>query len=70
MSLLLIIKSFINKEQIDEIHIQNTGHYKGKFWEYRIREPQGIITSIYHRRDDGYIPLLQKALQIIKGIKP
>lgn len=62
---MLIVKVFINQNQIDEIHIHNVGgdEINGL---YRIEYPVGFENiMIKHKRINGYGPLLQKALRII-----
>ncbi len=66
---MLIAKIFINKKQIDEIHIQNVGAvFNSGYYEYKIRKPElpdeRII--ITHKRSEGYESLLQKALHYVK----
>jgi hypothetical protein len=60
---MLIAKIFVNTKQIDELHIQNTGHtdIEGSTL-YAIKKPE-IKNLIKHKRQDGYKPLLLKALQ-------
>lgn len=66
---MLIIKAFLNDREIDEICIWNTGECTNpelNMWKYRIVEPQGFEDwYIIHKRDDGYMPLLAKALEIL-----
>lgn len=74
---MLIVKIFVNTEQIDEIHIQNVkkvsdianGIFSGVY-EYVIKEPEGYSdNSIFHIRKTGYIPLLLKALKVMQDYK-
>ena len=65
---MLIIKVFVNTEEIDEICIQNT---KKKIPDgdtiYRIVKPQGLEKYVlFHRRGDDYEQLLEKSLQVIQ----
>jgi len=62
---MLIAKIFVNFDQIDEIHIQNTGELEDGIYEYRIRQPEGKFPKITHRREAGYKPLLIKALRTL-----
>jgi hypothetical protein len=62
---MLTAKIFINDRQIDEIVINNiTGDFSD-FQNYEIRKPQTNGIVICHRIDKGYMPLLQKALEIL-----
>ena len=62
---MLIIKAYLNEKEIDEILIQNTGEIKDGKTKYLIRKPAND-TPIFHKRSDGYRPLLLKALKIIE----
>jgi hypothetical protein len=66
---MLIIKVNINSEKIDDICIQNTGECTNplfNIWKYKIVKPEGFEDwSIYHKRDDGYLPLLAKVIEIL-----
>ena len=66
---MLIIEASINFNQIDEIHIQNTGECTNpelNIWKYVIVEPQGFEDwCIYHKRDSGYLPLLAHVIEIL-----
>jgi hypothetical protein len=66
---MLILKAYINSEEIDELHIWNTGkctNSENNIWEYKILKPEGFEDwSIYHNRDSGYLPLLAQAIEII-----
>ena len=67
---MLIAKIYINYDQIDEIHIQNLGTTTANNrYHYKIRKPEGFETTIIHNRDDGYNPLLQKVLKLIRRNK-
>ena len=74
---MLILKTYINKRQIDEIWIHNTGEKLGKKYIYRLVEPNTDkeITSecfnlrINHDRDKGWKPLAKKALELFERIK-
>ena len=66
---MLIIKAFVNTKEIDQIHIWNTGICTcatNNMWKYEIVEPEGFEDwYIIHKRDEGYLPLLAKAIEII-----
>jgi hypothetical protein len=71
---MLVLKVFVNKNQIDEVHIQNTGGSQSgmedDMYEYRIRKPEGMDDLVmYHRRSDGWLPLVQHALHNINRAK-
>lgn len=58
---MLVIKAYVNYDQIDEIHIQNVGE-EGEFHKYLIRQPE-CDEVILHKRSDGWIPLGIKILK-------
>ena len=62
---MLILKAFINEREIDEIWIQNTGIVEGGKTKYLIRKPAND-TPIWHKRINGYRPLLIKALKVLE----
>lgn len=70
---MLVAKIYINKRQIDEVHVQNIGVANpgtyDNVWRYKIRKPEGFDNVILHHRVDGYGPLLIKVLEILKGKK-
>ncbi len=61
---MLIVKVFVNEEQIDELYIHNiTGDIRKKIHEYEICKPDlRKKVSIKHRRADGWKPLVYKVL--------
>ena len=61
---MLVIKAYINEEQIDEIHIQNVGGNPNGLSEYAVRKPemQGIIK---HHRPSGWVALAAAVLGIL-----
>jgi len=59
------VKSHVDLELIDEIHIQNVGQRGLDNWEYQIVKPKGIKARISHFRATGYRPLLIKALGLL-----
>ena len=61
---MLIVKVFVNTQQIDEIRVQNIRpHLTAKGWYYyRIIKPGGIEHEFLHKRSDGYRLLLAKVL--------
>lgn len=69
---MLIIKAFINTNQIEEIWIHNVGRVNNDTdtYEYRIRKPEGYDDiSIYHSRGAGYIPLTIQVLALLEREK-
>lgn len=65
---MLIVKVFVNAEQIDELHVQRTGE-DGDWRTYAIRKPAGPWKRIVHRWRDGYRPLLMEVLEELKSVK-
>jgi hypothetical protein len=61
---MLIVKVFVNEEQIDELCIHNiTGDIRKTIHEYDICKPDlRKETTIKHRRADGWMPLVRKVL--------
>ena len=55
----------IKLEKIDEIQIKNLGEIAEGVYKYAIKVPKGIKAKISHIRDDGYMPLLAKALALL-----
>ena len=65
---MLVVKVFVNLDQIDEIHIQNTGDVDKEICNYQIMRPEGFETyNMKHKRSDGYLGLLEQALKILKS---
>lgn len=62
---MLIAKIFINKKQIDEIRILNTGKNLNGFFTYQITKPDGEYGQLVHKRSSGYQSLLIMALNEI-----
>lgn len=65
---MLIVKVYVNAEQIDEIHVQLTGE-SGDWRTYAIRKPEGHDKQISHRWRDGYMPLLGYVIDELKEEK-
>lgn len=61
------------KRQIEDIWIHNTGYSRGDKDIYELIEPgtnnRLTETMIFHRRKDGYRPLLIKALKLMEDEK-
>lgn len=63
---MLIIKVFVNREQIDEIAIQNVGNGlkdNDQLTPYKIRKPEINDLIIKHQRSKGWMPLVHKVLE-------
>ena len=60
---MLVVKVFVNTEQIDEIHIQRVKDTGDDLKGYKIVKPEGFTRLIPHRYSDGYGPLLRYALE-------
>ena len=70
-AIMLILRTFVNAEQIDEIHIQNAGQHSDDFWRYKIRLPEGHDGPTFlHRRSTGWRPLAEKVLHYLNKIEP
>jgi len=65
---MLVAKIFVNHDQIDEIWIHNIVKLNAKGETlYEIRKPEGYETvKVWHKRELGYNPLLEKVLRIIQ----
>lgn len=65
---MLVVKVFVNFDQIDEIHIQNTGKsHSTKYHMYRIVKPSGYDNFLIdHDRSEGYVPLVESVFEILK----
>lgn len=64
------VTSRVEMELIDEIQIQNVRKRDKDMWEYEIKKPLGVTGMIIHFRDQGYMPLLKKALGLLIGHNP
>jgi len=62
---MLVIKAFVNYGQIDEIHIHNIRHVKNGIYEYEIVKPEGVYSTIKHKRSDGWKVLTELVLHEI-----
>jgi hypothetical protein len=66
--IMLILKTFVNEKQIDEIHIHNRGNAEiegNGYYNYKVVEPKGIKKIFLHKRDEGWKPL---AISILKHL--
>jgi hypothetical protein len=60
---MLIVKVFVNTEQIDEIQIHNKGPLRGRpDWRRYVVVGHPELENFYHIREDGYKPLLAQVL--------
>ena len=67
---MLIIKAFVNHDQIDEIHVQRVENLSDKgIYEYRVRKPEGFLLPVYHAYADGAWILTEKVLRYINNAK-
>jgi len=70
---MLILKTYINRKQIDEVWIHNTGEKLGDEYIYRLMVPETDkeLTSerITHNRANGWKLLANKALELLERIK-
>ena len=70
---MLVLKVYVNTEQIDEVHVQNTGETDdiGQYI-YKIRKPKGYEdVTIHHKREDGWaclVELVMFEMRCRKGI--
>jgi hypothetical protein len=64
---MLVLKAFVNYDQIDEIWVQNVSTLDDGFCEYTIRKPKGDWSTIVHKRSDGWRKLFIKVLEVVEG---
>lgn len=64
---MLILKVFVNKDQIDEIRIQNKEYIQNDIYNYKIIKPKGYNKFITHKRSTGWKPLVEKVLKTLRG---
>ena len=62
---MLIIKAYINEDQIGEIQIHNTGKHKDGIYRYEILEPPTPGAVIYHLRSKGWMALAARVLRTL-----
>jgi len=68
---MLIIRTFVNEDQIEEIMIQNEGDVGGGFYQYAIVKPKGYEKFVmFHMRELGWRSLFSQALDIILRTDP
>lgn len=67
---MLIIRAYINEDQIDTLAIHNMGETKVKgLWMYEIVEPVGYEdVRIVYRRKDGWKSLVAKVIMEIDRV--
>jgi hypothetical protein len=66
---MLVIKTLVNYDEIDELWIHNLGKAdeSDTIYRYRIEKPKGFENNImYHVRNDGWILLVKQALDILE----
>jgi hypothetical protein len=71
---MLIVSVAINHKVIDLICVHNTGNINSKnLYEYEIVNPitgkNLLPNKIFHKRSDGYRPLLRKVLKLLEKNK-
>jgi len=62
---MLIIKAYVNKDQIDEVWVQNVRDYPNGICGYLIAKPviEHKQRIIKHKRSDGWMVLMEKVLR-------
>lgn len=61
--IMLIIKAYVNHDEIDEIWVHNIATIEDGICEYRIEKPTGYEDiNIWHRRSEGWKALTLKVL--------
>ena len=66
---MLIIKVFVNKEQIDEINIHNMGFSdKRGFCKYEVKYKEFYFT-LYHEREKGWKNLGERVIRKIRKLE-
>ena len=74
---MLIIKIFLDDNQIDEVQVENIGKFddlfeyqskkRPKLYVYKIVEPKGFENkTIVHTQKQGHRVLISKAMELIK----
>jgi len=66
---MLVIKAFVNYNQIDEIHVRNMSQKENGKTLYTIVEPKGDYPIIKHKREDGWMNLMKKVITAIEREK-
>ena len=64
---MLVLKTFVNYDQIDEIWVQNVGTLDDGIYEYKIQHPKGDWPLILHKRSDGWKKLAVKVLDLLES---
>jgi hypothetical protein len=65
---MLILRAYVNYDEIDTILVQNMGEVSDGIYEYVIRKPK-IEKRIFHERDKGWVPLAKKVLEVLEKEK-
>lgn len=63
---MLVLKVYVNDKQIDEIHIQNIGHWKNGFYRYVVRKPENKDISCLHLRKRNWKFLVKMILEYLR----
>ena len=66
---MLILKAFVNYNQIDEIWVQQVEKLDADLRGYKIRKPEIDLPLIYHRRSAGWRALAIKVLNVLEESK-
>ena len=66
---MLVIKAFVNKKEIDSIHIQNMGRKHGLYDLYKITKPEIKYPIIMHKKALGWKVLASIAFTRITELK-
>lgn len=65
---MLVVKVFVNFDQIDEVHIKRIGKCGStKYYMYQIVKPRGYENFVIdHDRSEGYVSLVSEVFNILK----
>ncbi len=67
---MLILKVFVNHEEIDEIWVHNTGYFHDDgYYLYEVAKPKGIERKFPHKRARGYKPLVTQVLKHLTEVE-
>ena len=64
---MLILKTFVNYDQIEEIWVQNVSTLDKGICEYKIQKPEGNWPLILYKRNDGWKKLAVKVLDLLES---
>lgn len=66
---MLILKAYVNHEEIDTVWIHNTGNHIDGIFEYEVIKPKGIKRRFFHKRNLGWKDLAQKVLKHLTDLE-